>query len=88
MVNMVKVYISVVPCIRARTGSRAHSITGPALWNALPVPIRHAQTILNLYVIWLSHPSSSVAQFPVDQPALARIMPHESPRNEQLKLLG
>ena len=32
--------------IKTKTGSRAFSISGPALWNALPVPIRNAKTIL------------------------------------------
>ena len=36
----------VVPRIKTKTGSRAFSISGPALWNALPVPIRNAKTIL------------------------------------------
>ena len=36
----------VVPRIKSKTGSRAFSISGPALWNALPVPIRNAETIL------------------------------------------
>ena len=36
----------VVPRIKTETGSRAFSISGPALWNALPVPIRNAKTIL------------------------------------------
>ena len=35
----------VVPRIKTKTGSRAFSISGPALWNALPVPIRNAKTI-------------------------------------------
>ena len=37
---------SVVPHIITKTESRASSITGTALWNALPVPIRNAQTNL------------------------------------------
>ena len=36
----------VVPRIKTKTGSRALSISGLALWNALPVPIRNAKTIL------------------------------------------
>ena len=36
----------VAPRIKTKTGSRAFSISGPALWNALPVPIRNAKTIL------------------------------------------
>ena len=36
----------VVPRIKTKTGSRAFSISGPALWNALPVPIRNAKAIL------------------------------------------
>ena len=36
----------VVPRIKTKTGSRAFSISGPALWNALSVPIRNAKTIL------------------------------------------
>ena len=58
--------------------SRAFSISGPALWNALHVPARNAETILTFrnylnltYLIWLSHPSSSVVRLPVDEPTLA-----------------
>ena len=36
----------VVPRIKTKTGSRAFSISGPALWNDLPVAIRNAETIL------------------------------------------
>ena len=36
----------VVLRIKTKTGSRAFSISGPALWNALPVAIRNAKTIL------------------------------------------
>ena len=36
----------IVPRKKTKTGSRAFSISGPALWNALPVPIRNAKTIL------------------------------------------
>ena len=36
----------VVPRIKTKIGSRAFSIFGQALWNALPVPIRNAKTIL------------------------------------------
>ena len=36
----------VVPRIKTKNGSRAFSIFGPALWNALPVPIRNVKTIL------------------------------------------
>ena len=32
--------------IKTETGSRAFSISGLALWNALPVPVRNAKTIL------------------------------------------
>ena len=35
----------VVPRIKTKTWSRAFSISGPALWNVLPVPIRNAKTI-------------------------------------------
>ena len=43
----------VVP--RIKTGSRAFSISGPALWNALPVPIRNARTILTFRKLLKSH---------------------------------
>ena len=36
----------VVPRMKTKTGSRTFSISGPAIWNALPVPIRNAKTIL------------------------------------------
>ena len=45
----------VVPRIKTKTGSRAFSISGPALWNALPVPIRNAKTILTLRKLLKSH---------------------------------
>ena len=46
----------VVPRIKTKTGSRAFSISGPALWNALPVPIRKAKTILTFRKLLESHP--------------------------------
>ena len=46
----------VVPRIyKTKTGSRAVSISGPALWNALPVPIRNAKTILTFRELLKSH---------------------------------
>ena len=33
----------VVPRIKTKTGSKAFSISGPVLWNALPVPVRNAE---------------------------------------------
>ena len=36
----------VVPRIKTKTGSRAFSISGPALRNAPPVPVGNAKTIL------------------------------------------
>ena len=45
----------VVPRIKTKTGSRAFSISGPALWNALPVPIRNAKTILPFQKLLKSH---------------------------------
>ena len=64
--------------------ARAFSISGPALWNALPVPIGNAKTILTFrkvvlnptYLTWLFHPSPSAARLPVDEPALASIKTH------------
>ena len=62
----------VVLRIKTKTGSRAFSISGPALWNALPVPIRNAKTILTFrkllnltYLTWLFHSSPSAARLPV-----------------------
>ena len=45
----------VVPRIKTKTGSRAFSMSGPALWNALPVPIRNAKTILTFQKLLKSH---------------------------------
>ena len=45
----------VVPLIKIKTGSRAFSISGPALWNALPVLIRNAETILTFRKLLKSH---------------------------------
>ena len=45
----------VVPRIKTKTGSRAFSISGPALWKALPVPIRNAKTILTFRKLLKSH---------------------------------
>ena len=45
----------VVLRIKTKTGSRALSISGPALWNALPVPVRHAETILTFRKLLKSH---------------------------------
>ena len=70
----------VVPRIKTKTGSRAFSISGSALWNALPMPkeSQHSGNYLNLnYLTWLFHPSPSAARLPVDEPALASIMTHD-----------
>ena len=45
----------VAPRMKTKTGSRAFSISGPALWNALPVPIRNAKTILIFRKLLKSH---------------------------------
>ena len=45
----------VVPRIMTKTGSRAFSLSGPALWNALPVPICVAKTILTFRKLLKSH---------------------------------
>ena len=45
----------VVPRIKTKTGSRAFSISGAALWNALPVPIRNAKAILTFRKLLKSH---------------------------------
>ena len=78
----------VVPRIKTKTRSRAFSISGPALLNALPVPIRITETILTVrellnrsHLIWLSHTSSSATRLPVDEPALTSIMTHAHARN-------
>ena len=38
----------VVSRIKTKTGSRGFSISGLALWNTLPVPMRDAETIFNI----------------------------------------
>ena len=45
----------VVPRIKTKTGLRAFSMSGPALWNALLVPIRNAKTILTFRKLLKSH---------------------------------
>ena len=45
----------VVPRIKTKTWSGAFSMSGPALWNALPVPIRNAKTILTFRKLLKSH---------------------------------
>ena len=45
----------VVPRIKTKTGSRAFSISDPALWDALPVPIRNAKTNLTFRKLLKSH---------------------------------
>ena len=45
----------VVPRIKTETGSRAFSISGPALWYALSVPIHNAKTILTFRKLLKSH---------------------------------
>ena len=45
----------VVPRIKTKNGSRAFSISGPALWNALSVPIHNAETILTFRKLLRSH---------------------------------
>ena len=72
-----------VPHIKSKSGWMAFSVAGPASWNALPVPIGKAQTILtfrklfNSHLIWLSRSSSLGAPLHVDEPALAWIMIHD-----------
>ena len=86
----------VVPRIKTKTGSRAFFISGPALWNALPVPIRNAKTILTFrkfylnltYLTWLFHLSPSAARLPVDEPALASIMTHDHAKDVCASELG
>ena len=41
--------------LKTKTRSRAFSIAGPALWNALPVPIHNAQAILLFRKLLESH---------------------------------
>ena len=36
--------------LKTKTGSRAFPIAGPALWNALPVPIRNARLSVVLLI--------------------------------------
>ena len=62
--------------IKTNTGSRAFSISGPAL--------RDARAILTFWTFLshphdraFSHPGSSVVRLPVDEPALASIMTHD-----------
>ena len=45
----------VAPRIKTKTGSRTFSISGPVLWNALPVPIRNAKTILTSWKLLKSY---------------------------------
>ena len=45
----------VVSRIKTKNGSRAFSIPGPALWNALPVLIRNVNTILTFRKLLKSH---------------------------------
>ena len=85
----------VVPRIMTKTGSRTFSISGPALWNALPLPIRNAKTILHsgnylnlTYLTWLFHPSTSAARLPVDEPALASIMTNDHAKDLCASELG
>ena len=49
------IFFVFVPRIKTKTGSRAFSISGPALWNALPVQIRNAKTILTFRKLLKSH---------------------------------
>ena len=85
----------VVPRIKTKTGSRAFSISGPALWNALSVPIHNAKTILTFrkllkptYLTWLFHPSRSAARLPVDEPVLATTMTHDHAKDLCASELG
>ena len=45
----------VVPRIKTKNGSRAFSTSGPALWNALSVPILNSKPILTLRKLVKSH---------------------------------
>ena len=39
---------------QTKTGSRAFSISGPVLWNVMPVPIRNAETTLKFRKLLIS----------------------------------
>ena len=50
---------------------------------------QHSENYLNLtYLIWLSHPSSSVDRLPIDEPALASIMTHDHAKDLGASELG
>ena len=84
--------------MQTKTGSffkELSSLCGPALWNALPVPIRNAETILtfrkllkSLLFERLSHPSSSAARLLVDEPALVSIMTYDHAKDLCASELG
>ena len=77
----------VVPRIKTKIGSRAFSISGPALCQYI-MP-KHSGNYSNLtYLTWLSHPSPSEAWLPVDEPALASIMTHDHAKDLCASELG
>ena len=86
----------VAPRIKTKTGSRAFSISGPALWSAQPVPVRNAETILtfrkllkfHLFDMVFSPYSSSVVRLPVDKPALASTTTHDHAKDVCSSELG
>ena len=47
--------IFVSPRIKTKTGTRVLSLSGPASWNALSVPIRNGETILTFRKLLKSH---------------------------------
>ena len=83
----------VVPRIKTKTGARAFFISDPALWNALPAPIRNAKTILTFRKLLKSHlfdlafPPYPLSSH-VDEPALASIMTHDHAKDVCASELG
>ena len=44
-----------VPRVKTKTGSRAFSVAGPTLWNALPITIKNAETLLSFRRLLKTH---------------------------------
>ena len=85
----------VVPRIKTKTGSIIFSISGPALWNALPVQIRNVKNFLTFRKLLKSHlfdltfhPSLLAARLPVDEPALTSIMTYDHAKDLCASELG
>ena len=77
-ISRLQIHKDLLFLIKNKTGSRAFSIAGPALWNALHVPLRKSPKKLPF----------QKPRLPVDEPVLAWIMTHDHAEDLSASELG